>query len=119
MFLTSLALSPYYSSTLSKPAARRHKDWPKKRREHLVKFPYCAACRSIFYLEVHHVLPYHLFKELELDPDNLITLCEGPGVGHHLWYGHNGNYRLYNPNVREDTAEALAKFQQSLKEGTL
>jgi hypothetical protein len=40
-------------------------------------------------------------KSLELTPDNLITLCESKkyGITCHLFVGHRGNYRLFNPDV--------------------
>jgi hypothetical protein len=47
------------------------------------------------------VIPFHIRPNLELDPSNLITLCRG----HHLYVGHNGNWKLWNPRVREDAAD--------------
>jgi 5-methylcytosine-specific restriction endonuclease McrA len=66
--------------------------------------PACAICGSTNDLQVHHILPYHLFPDLELVETNLITLCDGVtnrAVGCHLRYGHLGNMTNYNPNVRE------------------
>lgn len=76
--------------------------WPKVRADHLDKEPVCAVCGSKLDLQVHHVEPFHLHPEKELDPDNLITLC-GPG-GHncHFVFGHLMNYKSWNVHVRED-----------------
>lgn len=53
-------------------------------------------------LQVHHIKPFHLHPDLELDPDNLITLCEIKGRDHHLLIGHLDDWEAYNPNVRHD-----------------
>jgi len=53
---------------------------------------------------VHHVVPFHLAPDLELEPGNLLTLCESKkyGINCHQLIGHLGNYRRWNPSVRED-----------------
>ncbi len=83
---------------------RRSKDWPRTRAAHLAAHPYCALCKGKVKLEVHHVLPFHLRPDLELEPSNLITLCEAKrfGVTCHQFVGHLGDYRLYNPDVVAD-----------------
>jgi 5-methylcytosine-specific restriction endonuclease McrA len=54
-------------------------------------------------LNVHHIKPFHEFPELELVDANLITLCEGVLRGRdHLRFGHLGNWKISNPNVRAD-----------------
>lgn len=83
--------------------------WPGVRRTHLSSHPTCAACGSRRSLQVHHKIPYHLRPELELEPGNLITLCEQPGTDHHLHVGHKGDWRSYNPNVEAEAAALLAK----------
>jgi hypothetical protein len=64
--------------------------------------PRCAACFGKDYLEVHHVKPFHLHPELELEPANLITLCENPTHNCHFIFGHVLDWRLANPFVRDD-----------------
>lgn len=83
---------------------RRSKDWPKVRKAHLVKFPNCAVCGGSKKLEVHHVSPFHLSPELELDPSNLITACESKkrGINCHLGMAHLGSYKKINPEIRTD-----------------
>lgn len=93
----------------SAPPKTRSPHWPVVRAEHLLKFPTCAACGSKKKLEVHHKLPFHDDPSKELDPDNLITLCESTsdGIICHLCIGHDGNYKDYNPTVEADAARML------------
>lgn len=86
--------------------AVRSPKWPSVRKTHLEKNPKCAACGRQKKLEVHHKIPVHLKPELELDPDNLITLCDDPC---HLIFGHLLNYKSYNKSVEEDCAVYLNK----------
>lgn len=107
--------------------------WPKYRKAWLEKNPSCAACGSTEDLQVHHCLPFHMQftgeqvraagvtlgrdfldselisgHELELNTGNFISLCEPSGPeGHHLSIGHIGNFKKFNPNVREDAANLL------------
>ncbi len=78
--------------------------WPRVRREHLEAEPQCAACGGVKTLEVHHKQAFHTHPELELDPRNLITLCESKnnGLTCHLLVGHKGNYKNINPKVELD-----------------
>jgi hypothetical protein len=78
--------------------------WPRVRHAHLAKHPGCAVCGNVGDCDAHHVYPYHLFPELELDPENLITLCRG----HHLFFGHLGEFSAFNPLVREHAG--IARF---------
>ena len=82
----------------------RSPEWPKVRAAHLKLHPTCAVCGGTVKLEVHHMQPFHLHPERELDPTNLITLCESghEGVNCHLHYGHLGDFHSYNVNVVED-----------------
>ena len=83
---------------------RRSPRWPKVRAEHLKNNPTCALCGGQKKLEVHHVVPFHIDATLELEPTNLITLCESKkgGVNCHLFIGHAGSYRRQNIYVRAD-----------------
>jgi 5-methylcytosine-specific restriction enzyme A len=85
---------------------RRSGAWPRVRAEHLKAFPACAVCDRAHKVEVHHVLPFHLHPDLELDPANFITLCEDDydGVNCHLFFGHLGNFKSFNENVLSDAA---------------
>jgi hypothetical protein len=93
-------------------AISRSGKWPALRAKWLDLHGQCAACgyavKSL--LEVHHLHPVPLFPERELDPDNLITLCEQHGC--HLAIGHNYDWHAYNPHVKEDAAFQTRRVQQ-------
>ena len=93
---------------------QRSDKWPTVREHYLVGHPVCEACGSKDDLQVHHVEPFHLHPEKELDPTNLITLC-GPG-GHncHLRIGHSFNFSAYNPHVREDAKQQDERIKNRL-----
>lgn len=96
---------------------KRSGEWPRVEKEFLEAHPICAACGGNKHLNVHHIKPFHTFPEHELDPNNLITLCMSKSECH-VRLGHCGNYKLYNPNVKEDAAEALKnpnKFDEIVK----
>ncbi|MDE2470911.1 MAG: HNH endonuclease [Bradyrhizobium sp.] len=87
-------------------SAKRSGEWPKVRAEHLKANPTCAVCGSETGLEVHHIRPFHLHPNLELEPTNLVTLCESKRVGGlncHLIFGHLGNFRSFNVDVLADS----------------
>jgi len=84
--------------------SKRSSHWSTTRKHHIEKHAECALCGGTKKLNVHHIKPFHVHPELELEPSNLITLCEdkGNGVYCHLFFGHLGNYKSINPNVVED-----------------
>ncbi len=82
--------------------AFRSNEWPRVRNEHIRKFPICAVCGKKDNLTVHHKKPFHLFRELELQPENLVTLCESAGMNCHITFGHKGNFKRWNPFIDED-----------------
>ena len=93
--------------------SKRSTKWPKVRKAYLAENPSCAVCGATRgKLEVHHVRPFHLHPDLELDPGNFITLCENDknGVNCHLLFGHLGNFKSVNTFVREDASTWHAKL---------
>jgi len=95
--------------TLSVP---RSSKWNKVRKEHLKKYPTCCACGGDKKVTPHHIVPVHVNPSLELDFDNLITLCEDSSFNCHLFFGHFKNWRLYNPNVVNDSKNWLKKIKK-------
>jgi 5-methylcytosine-specific restriction protein A len=85
---------------------KRSNKWPTVRKNHLKQFPACAVCGDTKKLEVHHIKPFHKHPELELEPSNLLTMCESKSYGIicHLLIGHNGSYKSINPDVIKDAA---------------
>jgi 5-methylcytosine-specific restriction protein A len=86
--------------------------WPAVRKAWLKTNSTCAACGTTDKLEVHHIQPFNVRPDLELNPngDNLITLCE-TGGNCHLFVGHLKNWKSYNKNVKEDAAVVLKKIR--------
>jgi len=84
----------------------RHPRWPSLRATHLKTHLACAACGGKKKLEVHHVQPFHLKPLLELDPGNLITLCDKRGC--HFAFGHLYDWKSWNVGVVKAAAGWLA-----------
>ena len=82
--------------------AARSGKWRALEQNWLKIHPYCAGCGTTDQVTVHHKEPFHLCPEKELDPCNLITLCERHCC--HLMLGHAGDWHAYNPHVVEDAA---------------
>lgn len=99
---------------------RRSSRWRKVREKHLKNNPRCELCEGTKKLRVHHIKPFHTHPELELEPTNLITLCEclSYGINCHLLVGHLGNYRNINNDsvIDVDTWNAKLKERNSRKD---
>lgn len=94
---------------------KRSSQWSSIRDNHLKQQPCCQVCGGTDKLNVHHIQPFHITPSLELDPNNLITLCESlnHGINCHLWVGHLGNFKKVNPTVVDDSKLWNTKFNQS------
>lgn len=88
--------------------AYRSPKWGSVRKQHLKDNNFCAACGRNKKLEVHHIEPVHLNPERELDPSNLITLCDDPC---HLLFGHLMDYKSWNKDVINDCKVYLHKVK--------
>jgi hypothetical protein len=49
---------------------------------------------------------------LELEPNNLVTLCEGDGVNCHFLFGHLGDWRSWNFQIVDDVDLWRKKLEQ-------
>ena len=83
--------------------------WQTFERKWLDLHPSCAACGGKEDCHGHHKRPFHLEPEKELDPDNIITLCNHRCC--HLLIGHGGDWHAYNPHVEPDAALILKRVQ--------
>lgn len=88
--------------------AIRSPKWSSVRKEHLTNNPVCAACGKNKKLEVHHIEPVHVNPDRELDPSNLITLCDNPC---HITFGHLMDYKSWNTEVIKDSSAYLNKIK--------
>ena len=100
---------------------RRSPRWEEARREFVRQHPQCevCACTASGELNVHHIIPFDVAAsggrpDLELDPRNMITLCEGT-QDHHLVVGHLGDSQSYNRHVRNDARRLDCTGQPSQK----
>ena len=89
--------------------AKRSSRWYKVRNEHLKEHPYCECCGGKEKIEVHHIKPFHLWPELELQKNNLMTLCERRKC--HITFGHLFNYQSFNLSVETDVSEFNKKVR--------
>jgi len=81
----------------------RSPEWQHIAKEHRKREPACVACGyKGSKVQVHRIKPFHLHPQLELDPDNLITLCSARGREHHLLLGHLDSWESYNEHIRAD-----------------
>lgn len=73
----------------------RSSEWSKFRNKHIKDK--CEVCGAKFFLEAHHIKPFYLYPELELEETNLVTLCRK----HHLEWAHFFSWSRYNPEIKE------------------
>jgi len=91
---------------------KRSAKWPAVRKAHLKKHPRCEFCGNTTNLNVHHLKPFHIHPELELDPGNLATVCEGPTVNCHYLFGHFMDWKNFN----EDFWKDVERFKPLIKQ---
>src|SRR3990167_985333 len=76
--------------------------WPAVRKAFLAGHPNCEVCggKGTFLkpLNIHHCQPQHLFPDLELLSENLLTVCRE----HHFFVCHLNSWKSWNKNVRDD-----------------
>jgi hypothetical protein len=85
----------------------RSKGWKKTRKKFIKKNNICSCCGTKRKLEVHHIVPVHINKELELEVTNLVTLCRRC----HFLIGHFCNWRSYNKYVLIDCMNFYNKIK--------
>ena len=89
---------------------KRSPQWPAVRKAHLARFGECQACgrnKRMHLLEVHHIIPFQMMRDLELAHSNLITLCRRC----HLLIGHLNNWKRFNYRVIEDAYDMWRKIK--------
>ena len=76
---------------------KRSSKWRSVRNKFIESNDECACCGSMKKLQVHHIEPFCIAPERELDTTNLITLCSRC----HLFVGHCGWWAAYNSKLKE------------------
>ena len=102
----------YFLNRIESLGLPRSTMWRKVRDEHLRNNPACAVCGRKKNLVPQHVVPVHVDPSLELSPENLITLCEGPSFNCHLFFGHFRDWTKSNPDVRRDAEHWRGRLGQ-------
>lgn len=92
---------------------RRSPEWPKVREIHLRDNPACAICGKMSKVQVHHKVPFNIAPDLELQPDNLISLCTNKPTNCHLTFGHLKDFRATNTNIDIDAMVWRVKFENA------
>lgn len=103
---------PQYTSYTKMDKNHRSPEWNFVRRSFLMSHPFCAICGNQYIaknviggLQVHHIMPFCLYPQLELDPQNLISLCGLDDFdGCHLHFGHPLGTQSYNPYIVQHAA---------------
>src|SRR2546425_7598800 len=78
---------------------KRSWQWGEVEQAFLARNNYkCAMCSitGSTLVQVHHIAPFHYISspniqrgDLEFNPQNLVSLCQGPGTyDHHILVGH-------------------------------
>lgn len=85
--------------------ARRSSKWPAFLKSFLKKHPACRGCKTSHRVTAHHIIPFHLRPDLELDETNLVTVCQYC----HFTFGHLNDWCSHNPTVLEDLSNHMAR----------
>ena len=83
----------------------RSSQWSGVRKENIKS--YCEFCerKPLLGLNLHHILPFHLYPEAELDPTNFITVCRHC----HLYFAHLGSFKSFNKDIKKEAEEWQTK----------
>ena len=90
----------YFIEELRKPKPKRKRSarWDELAEAVIKRDGKCQVCGFASHLQVHHIIPFHVAPEYELDPKNCITLCMSKQRCHFV-YGHLSNWSSYNPEL--------------------
>ena len=87
--------------------SERSSDQSKVRKGFIAKNNKCAACGKKTGLHVHHIQPFQLRPDLELEEFNLITLC----ADHHFHMAHLMDQKSQNNDIVKDSSYFLNKIK--------
>ena len=85
--------------TIESYTGKRSSKWPKVRKAYVKIHSCCEICGRKKGVEVHHKKDFSTYPDLELEFDNLISLCRKRC---HLLFGHLLNWKSINPTVATD-----------------
>ncbi|MDA8413007.1 MAG: hypothetical protein M0023_04375 [Desulfobacteraceae bacterium] len=105
-----MRIADHTTAEAARHGIARSPHWPKVEKAFAAENPLCACCGK-GPIQVHHRFPFHYVialgrPDLELDPRNLISLCESEkGIeddNHHLLIGHLDDFKSSNMTVSDD-----------------
>ena len=88
--------------------------WRQTRNEFIELQPRCQCCAREKNLQVHHVLPWHLFPSFRYDLNNLLTMCQAC----HLRLGHMNNWKKFNYRILTSVGCIHACWPEDVRWGT-
>lgn len=95
---------------------KRSPHWGKFKKAYFKKYgKACEVCGRKSFVQLHHVIPFHVRPDLELMEWNVVGLCEPPHKVRkcHLIYGHLGDWRWFDPDVKEVAASVKKKIAEA------
>lgn len=95
-------------------STKRSTHWPTVEKHFLEAHPACECCGTTIRLQIHHIRPFHIERDLELDPTNLITMCMSRNECH-LRIAHGDDFKAFCPNIRK-YADQANKKEKTLEE---
>ena len=96
---------------------KRSSKWSALEKSFKKQFPTCACCRTNKKVQIHHIVPFHVSPELELEPTNLISLCMSKRMCH-LQIAHCGSFRKWTENIRQYASilsKDISKYNEIVK----
>jgi|DEB19_MinimDraft_3_1074340.scaffolds.fasta_scaffold03516_4 hypothetical protein len=87
-------------------ATPRSPKWKSVRDQFVKDNPFCSGCGVRHSLEVHHIEPFHIRPDLELNEQNLIVFCRDC----HWHIGHLRDWSLSNRFARDDAKVYFERF---------
>ena len=96
----------HFRATICK--AKRSGKWRALEKKFLAQHNACEVCGTSKHLQVHHIKPFHLYPELELEESNLIVVCMDSKECH-LRIGHGGNFKDFCPEIKKYAQEIKNK----------
>ena len=81
---------------------KRHKWWNKLKQKYLQENPKCEWCGQDADT-VHHIIPVHVNRDLEMEESNLMSLCDNRTRKCHFIVAHYCHWVKYNDKIKEIT----------------
>ncbi len=89
--------------------APRSPKWGALRNRFVKENPFCAGCGDIKDLTVHHIIPFHVRKDLELDECNLVSVCNDC----HWNICHLRDWRMVNSHCLDDLLAYKIRYAEA------